>query len=55
MEPYVKQFIKNGIGYIEFFHPAHNSLPGHLLTELARTITFAGEDENIKVIVLQSQ
>ena len=54
MEPYVKQHIKDGIGFIEFFHPAHNSLPGHLLTELARTITFAGEDENIKVIVLQS-
>ena len=54
MEPYVKQHIKDGIGFIEFFHPSHNSLPGHLLTELARTITFAGEDENIKVIVLQS-
>lgn len=54
MEPYVKYNTKNGIGYIEFFHPAHNSLPGHLLTELARTITIAGEDENIKVIILQS-
>lgn len=54
MEPYVKQKIKNGIGYIEFFHPAHNSLPSNLLSELARTISTAGENENIKVIVLQS-
>lgn len=54
MEPYVKYNTKNDIGFIEFFHPAHNSLPGHLLAELARTITIAGEDENVKVIVLQS-
>lgn len=54
MEPYVKQYLKNGIGYIEFFHPSHNSLPSILLTELSRAITNAGEDENIKVIVLQS-
>ena len=54
MEPYVKLKNKNGVGYIEFYHPAHNSLPGHVLSELARTITSAGEDSNIKVIVLQS-
>jgi methylglutaconyl-CoA hydratase len=54
MEPYVKQHTKNGIGIIEFFHPAHNSLPSHLLSELARAITIAGEDENVKVIILQS-
>jgi len=54
MEPYVKQKNKNGIGYIEFFHPSHNSLPSNLLLELSRTITHAGENDNIKVIVLQS-
>jgi len=54
MEPYVKQHTKNGIGIIEFFHPSHNSLPSHLLSELARAITIAGEDENVKVIILQS-
>lgn len=54
MEPYVKQHTKNGIGIIEFFHPTHNSLPSHLLSELARAITIAGEDENVKVIILQS-
>jgi methylglutaconyl-CoA hydratase len=53
-EPYVKQTNKNSVGYIEFFHPAHNSLPGNLLSELARSITNAGEDDSIKVIVLKS-
>jgi len=53
-EPYVKLKNKSGVGYIEFFHPAHNSLPGNLLSELSRTITSAGEDDSIKVIVLQS-
>jgi methylglutaconyl-CoA hydratase len=54
MEPYVKQKNKNGIGYIEFFHPTHNSLPAHLLSELSRTIINAGEDDSVKVMVLQS-
>jgi len=54
MEPYVKQTNKNSVGYIEFFHPAHNSLPGNLLSELTRSITNAGEDDSIKVIVLKS-
>lgn len=53
-EPYVKQTIENQVGYIEFFHPAHNSLPSNILAELARTIKNAGEDNNIKVIVLKS-
>ena len=54
MEPYVKLNIKNEVGYIEFFHPSHNSLPSNLLSELTRTITNAGDDSNIKVIVLKS-
>ena len=53
-EPYVKLKNKNGVGYIEFFHPSHNSLPSNLLSELARIITNAGEDDSIKVVVLQS-
>ena len=54
MEPYVKTKNKSGEGYIEFFHPAHNSLPSQVLSELARAIAKAGEDDSIKVIVLQS-
>ena len=53
-QPYVKQTIENGVGTIEFFHPAHNSLPGNILTELAETITQAGSNDDIKVIVLKS-
>jgi len=54
MKEYVKLTKANGIGTIEFFHPQSNSLPGHILAELANTITKAGEDENIKVIILKS-
>ena len=54
MEEYVKITTENSIGTIEFFHPQSNSLPGHILAELATTIIKAGEDENIKVIILKS-
>jgi methylglutaconyl-CoA hydratase len=53
-QPYVKQTIENQVGYIEFFHPAHNSLPGDVLAKLAETITEAGKNDAIKVIVLKS-
>ena len=53
-DPYVKLNIINEVGYIEFFHPAHNSLPGDLLAKLAQTITESGENSDIKVIVLKS-
>lgn len=52
--PYVKNEIENGIATIEFFHPAHNSLPGDILAKLANTITEAGENDAVKVIVLKS-
>ncbi len=54
MEAYVKQDIKNGISTIEFFHRAHNSLPGDILAKLAKTIKEAGENEEVKIIVLKS-
>ncbi|MDG5489962.1 enoyl-CoA hydratase/isomerase family protein [Psychroserpens sp. SPM9] len=53
-QPYVTLDIKNEVGYIEFFHPAHNSLPGDVLAKLAQTITDAGQNDAIKVIVLKS-
>ena len=53
-DPYVKHHIDNGICTIEFFHPAHNSLPGDLLAQLAATITKAGTDDAVQVIVLKS-
>lgn len=52
--PYVTLDIQNAVGYIEFFHPAHNSLPGDILAKLAQTITDAGTNDAIKVLVLKS-
>jgi len=53
-DSYVKISIENEVGYITFFHPAHNSLPGDVLAELAKTIINAGANNAIKVIVLKS-
>ncbi len=53
-QPYVKEEIQNGISTIEFFHPAHNSLPGDILAKLAHIITEAGKNDEVKVIILKS-
>jgi methylglutaconyl-CoA hydratase len=45
---------QDGVGTITFFHPSHNSLPGALLRELAETISSAGRESGVKVIVLKS-
>ena len=37
-QPYVKQTTDNGIATIEFFHPAHNSLPGDITDIIAADI-----------------
>lgn len=47
--------LADSIGTITFGHPSHNSLPGHLLDQLANTITAAGEDPDCIVIILQSE
>lgn len=51
---YAKQTIKNNISFIEFYHPSHNSLPGDILQKLVNLIKNAGDNKDIKVIVLQS-
>ena len=53
-QPYVKEDIHNGISTITFFHPAHNSLPGDILAKLTATITEAGKNDAVKVIILKS-
>jgi len=53
-EPYVTLTVEEQIGFIEFFHPAQNSLPGDILAKLANTITEAGQNDAVKVIVLKS-
>ncbi len=53
-QPYVNTTIKNKIATIEFFHPAHNSLPSDILANLAQTIQDTGNNPEIKVIILKS-
>ena len=53
-KPYVEQYIENGIATIEFFHPAHNSLPGDILAKLVEEINRAADDNNVKVVILKS-
>lgn len=47
--------IDQGIATVTFGHPAHNSLPGHLLRKLAQTILAAGKQAEVRVIVLKSE
>jgi methylglutaconyl-CoA hydratase len=54
MNPYVKLNVEDGIGTIEFFHPQSNSLPGKILQKLADTITEAGNNDEILVVILKS-
>lgn len=50
----VELSIENHIGTIEFYHPASNSLPGKVLKQLTETITEAGKNDDIRVMVLKS-
>jgi methylglutaconyl-CoA hydratase len=54
MKESVNQTIENHIATIEFFHPEQNSLPTSILVQLADTITSAGQNPDIKVIILKS-
>ena len=54
MDAYVNIEIQDGIGAIEFFHPQSNSLPGIILEQLASSITDAGKNVEIKVLILKS-
>ena len=51
----VKFELVNGVGKITFFHPKGNSLPSNLLQELANLINDAGQNPEVKVIVLGSE
>ena len=46
--------VADGICTVTFFHPASNSLPGSILSKLAKTIHTAGADKDTRVIVLKS-
>ena len=55
MTAFVKQEVKNNIGYLTFFHPAGNSFPSAQLQELVKTIQDLDANENATIIVLQSE
>lgn len=47
--------IENSVAHITFFHPAHNSMPGRLLALLQKAIEEAGENPEVKLLVLKSE
>src|SRR5690606_2487607 len=53
-EGHVHAEIEQGIATIEFYHPASNSLPGAILSDLAKSINDLGIDDRVKVIILKS-
>jgi methylglutaconyl-CoA hydratase len=54
MDAYVNTNIADGIATIEFFHPAHNSLPSNNLKDLKIAIEEAGNNDDVLLIVLKS-
>ena len=53
-QAYVKTSVHNRIARIEFYHPAHNSLPGNILVRLSEAIEKSGDDPEVHFIILQS-
>lgn len=51
----VEAKVEGGVARITFQHPKSNSLPGSVLSELAKTIEEKGADPEAKVLVLQSE
>lgn len=51
---YVTSQYQDHVTTIEFFHPAHNSLPGTLLSTLVTHINNAGKDPDTLIVVLKS-
>ena len=45
---------ENGVATISFYHPSQNSLPSLLLAEIGNEIAKAGDDTNVRIIVLKS-
>jgi methylglutaconyl-CoA hydratase len=54
MSGFVNSEVADGICTITFSHPASNSLPGSILSQLAKTVQSAGIDSDTRVIVLKS-
>ncbi len=55
MDTFVRSEIKNNIAEITFGTPKSNSLPGHILEKLAKTILDEGAKKEVKAILLKSE
>jgi methylglutaconyl-CoA hydratase len=55
LEAFVKKEHTGAKAVITFYHPMSNSLPGNLLADLRAEILAAGQNPEIKVILLQSE
>ena len=51
---YVRTTVEKRVATIEFFHPAHNALPGNLLSDLVQEINEAGTNPDVLIILLKS-
>lgn len=51
----VRTAVEDSVATITFYHPAHNSLPGRLLAKLTQAIQKAGNNDEVKVVILQSE
>ena len=51
----VYSLVENGVGYVTFFHPQSNSLPGEVLGCLGDELKKCGDNPQVKVIVLKSE
>lgn len=54
-EGHISTCIEQHIATISFYHPASNSFPGYLLSELASVITRLNQDKRITLIILKSE
>ncbi|MDX1683651.1 MAG: enoyl-CoA hydratase/isomerase family protein [Saprospiraceae bacterium] len=46
--------IDGHLATITFYHPSHNALPGHLLADLAKLISQAGDNDQVHLILVKS-
>ena len=51
----VTSSLSDGIATVSFAHPKGNSLPGALLAKMADAVKTAGDDPNVRVILLRSE
>ncbi|GAB5538037.1 MAG: enoyl-CoA hydratase/isomerase family protein [Salibacteraceae bacterium] len=53
-EAYVNSTIHGGVEIIEFYHPQSNSLPSHILDQIANAIEAAGTNDDVRCVLLKS-